>query len=127
MTMHIRVILPAAISNLRWTHASLCNGANAGVAKAIVRFHRNDSDSAFERFRSRTPKNDVNTVHALKKHLVAFLGLKELARKFGLGGFDIKILQMAPKAGRWEKRQLRCHHRWPVEAGTTKLAGWHRK
>jgi len=61
--------------------------ANAGV----VKFYRIASDSAFERFRSRTPINDVNTVHALKKHLVAFLGLKELARKFGLVDFDIKV------------------------------------
>jgi len=65
--------------------------ANAGVVKAIVSFYRIDSDSVFERFRCRIPINDVNTVHALKKHLVAFLGLKELARKFGLGGFDIKV------------------------------------
>jgi len=65
--------------------------ANAGVVKAIVSFYRIDSDSAFERFRSRIPINDVNTVHALKKHLVAFLGLKELARKFGLVDFDIKV------------------------------------
>ena len=73
--------------------------ANAGVLKAIVNFYRIDSDSAFERFRSRIPIKDVNTAHALKKHLVAFLGLKELARKFGLGDFDIKVLRMAPKAG----------------------------
>jgi len=30
---------------------------------------------------------------------VEFLGLKELARKFDLGDFDIKVLRMAPKAG----------------------------
>ena len=68
--------------------------ANAGVLKDIVSFYRIDSDSAFERFRSHTPINDVNTVHALKKHLVEFLGLKELARKLGLGDFDIKVLRM---------------------------------
>jgi len=73
--------------------------ANAGIVKVIVSFYRIDSDSAFERFRSRILINDVNTVHALKKHLVAFLGLKELARKFGLGDFDIKVFPMAPKAG----------------------------
>jgi len=73
--------------------------ANAGVVKAIVSFYRIDSNSAFERFRSRIPINDVNTVHALKKHLVAFLGLKEFARKFGLGGFEITVFRMAPKAG----------------------------
>jgi len=65
--------------------------ANSVVVKAIVRFYRIDSDSAFERFRSRIPINDVNKVHALKKHLVAFLGLGELARKFGLVDFDIKV------------------------------------
>jgi len=37
------------------------------------------------------PINDVNTVHALKKHLMSFLGLKELASKYGLGDFDIKV------------------------------------
>ena len=62
---------------MQWLHA------NAGVVKAIVSFYRIDSESAFERFRSRIPITDVNTVHVLKKHLVAFLGLKELARKFG--------------------------------------------
>jgi len=56
---------------------------NVGVVKAIVSFYRIDSESAFERFRSRIPIDDVNTVHVLKKQLVAFLGLKELARKFG--------------------------------------------
>jgi len=30
---------------------------------------------------------------------VAFLGLKELARKFGLGDFDVKVFRVAPKAG----------------------------
>jgi len=44
--------------------------ANAGVVKAIVIFYRIDSDSAFERFRSRIPINDVNTVHALTKHKI---------------------------------------------------------
>ena len=59
--------------------------ANAGV----------DSDTAFKRHRSRMPINNVNTVHALKKHLVSFLGLKELASKYGLGDFDIRVYRMA--------------------------------
>ena len=70
--------------------------ANAGVVKGIVSFYRVDSNSAFDRFRSRIPIKDINTVHALKKHLVAFLGLKELTRKCGLGDFDIKLFRMAP-------------------------------
>ena len=57
--------------------------ANAGVIKAIVSFYRVDSDTAFERHRSRIPTNDFNTVnvHALKKRLIQFLGLKELTIK----------------------------------------------
>ena len=55
--------------------------ANAGVIKAIVSFYRVNSDTAFERHRSRIPINDLNTVHALKKHLIQFLGLKELTIK----------------------------------------------
>ena len=93
--------------------------ANAGVVKAIVSFYRIDSDSAFERFRSRIPINDVNTVHALKKHLVAFLGLKELARKLGLGDFDIKVFRMHRK--RVGKVTTSPSPRTTVEAGTTKL------
>ena len=55
--------------------------ANAGVIKAIVSFYRVNSDTAFERYRSRVSTNDLNTVHALKKHLIQFLGLKELKIK----------------------------------------------
>jgi len=73
--------------------------ANAGVVKAIGRFYRIDSDTAFKRHRRRMRINDVNTVHALKKHLLSFLGLKELASKYGLGNFDIKVYRMAPKPG----------------------------
>jgi len=73
--------------------------ANAGVVKAIVSFYRIDSDTAFERHRSRMPINNANTVHALKKHLVSFLGLKELASKYGLADFDIKVYRMVPKPG----------------------------
>ena len=65
--------------------------ANASVVKAIVSFYRIDSDTAFERQRSRMPINDVITVHALNNHPVSFLALKELASKYGLGDFDIKV------------------------------------
>ena len=32
-----------------------------------------------------------------QKHLIQFLGLKELTFKYGLGDFDIKLYRMAPK------------------------------
>ena len=66
--------------------------ANAGVIRAIVSFYRVNSDTAFERHKSRIPINDLNTVHALKKCLIQFLGLKELTIKYGLGDFDILSL-----------------------------------
>ena len=72
--------------------------ANAGVIKAIVSFYRVNQDTAFERHRSRVPINDLNTVHALKKHLIQFLGLKELIIKYSLGDFDIYIFYVIESA-----------------------------
>ena len=59
--------------------------ANAGIIKVNVTFYRIiNSDTAFERHGSRIPiRDDLNTVQALKKHLVSFLGLKELSLKYG--------------------------------------------
>ena len=73
--------------------------ANAGVVKAIVSFYRIDLDSAFERFRIRIPINDVNTVHALKKHLVAFLGLKELVENSAL-------VILASRFSEWHRKRV---------------------
>ena len=63
--------------------------ASAGVIKTIVSFYCVNSETAFERHRSRIPINDLNTAHALKKHLIQFLGLKELTIKCGHGDFDM--------------------------------------
>ena len=59
----------------------------AGVIKATASFYRVDSDTAFERHQSRIPINcgELETVQSLRKHLLSFLGLRELAMKFGLG------------------------------------------
>ena len=55
--------------------------ANAGVIKAFTALiqirHSKDRGCILI--------NDLNTVHALKKHLIQFLGLKELTLKYGLG------------------------------------------
>ena len=73
--------------------------ANAGVIKAIVNLYCVNSDTAFERHRSRILINDLNTIDTLEKHLIQFLGLKELTIKYGLGDFDAKRHRMAPKPG----------------------------
>ena len=51
--------------------------ARASLHDGCQCFYRVDSDAAFERHRSRIPINDLNTVHAIKEHLIQFLGLTE--------------------------------------------------
>ena len=53
---------------------------NADISKAVVRFYRIDSETAFERHRGRIPINEVNTVLALKKHLILFLAQRSFCR-----------------------------------------------
>ena len=36
---------------------------------------------------------------ALKKHLISFLGLRELSSEYRLGDFDVELNHMAPKSG----------------------------
>ena len=132
--MYIRVIIFTSdleLTNSRWAVPSTRQltwwPANAGVTEAIVSFYRVNSDTAFERHRSRIPINDLNTVHALKKHLIQFLGLKELTIKYGLGDFDNKLYRMAPKPGGKSDNFAMTYNRRPVEAGASKYAGWRRK
>jgi len=51
-----------------------------------------------------------------KKHLVAFLGLKELARKFGRGDSDIKVFRMATKAaGKSDNFAITTEYQWKLQ------------
>ena len=79
--------------------------ARSSVIKAIASFYHDDSDTIFERHRSHIPINcdELETVQSLKKHLLSFLGLRELAMKFGLGEFDVTLYRMALKQGRRSK------------------------
>ena len=66
--------------------------ANAGIIKVNVTFYRIiKSDTAFERHGSRIPiRFDLNTVQALKKHLVSFLMASRNCRlKRGALGFSV--------------------------------------
>ena len=58
----------------------------SGVVKVLVNFYRSGEDSAFERYRSRVTFDlaKQSSVAAVKKHLTEFLGLSELALKFGM-------------------------------------------
>ena len=58
----------------------------------------------------------INTVHALKRHLVSFLGLKELASNYGLGDFNIKVYRMAPKpGGKSDNFAITTDDQWKLE------------
>ena len=47
---------------------------------------------------------------------MAFLGLKELARKFGRGDLDIKVFQMAPKAaGKSDNFAITRDDQWKLQ------------
>ena len=62
------------------------NMAACGVVKVLVSFYRSGDDSPFERHRSRVTFDFAkqSSVAAVKKHLTEFLGLSELALKFGM-------------------------------------------
>ena len=89
------------------------------MLKAVVSFYRIDSETAFECHRSRIPINNVNTVLALKKHLISFLGLKELSSTYGLGDFDVKLYHKAPKSGgKSDNFALTTDEPWNLELPT---------
>ena len=58
--------------------------AASGVVIVPVSFHRSGEDSAFERSRVTFDFAKQSSVAAVKKHLKEFLGLSELALKFGM-------------------------------------------
>ena len=96
---------------------------NAGILRAVVSFNRVESETAFERHRSRIAMKDVKTALALKKHLTSFLGLQEFSRKYGLGDFYVKLYHMAPKSGgKRDNFALTTDEQWNLELPTM-LAG----
>ena len=70
--------------------------ASSGVVKVILSFYRDDKGSAFERHRGRVPFyiEKHNSMEIACKHLTEFMGIKQQAEKFGLGGFDLKLFRL---------------------------------
>ena len=58
-------------------------------------FFRKGEEVAIELHRSRVPvdKDKHKRVFEFKKHLTEFLGLKEQALQFGIGGFSLKLFR----------------------------------
>ena len=123
------VITKAIASFCLASHADVLRGssrvpAGAGTRDEPLRtsaweasFCRVDSETAFDRHRSRIPINcDELETQSLKWHLLSFLGLRELALKFGLGEFDLKLYRMAPKqGGRSKNFAIITDVRWKME------------
>ena len=72
-------------------------GPTSGVIKVLVSFYRfNDDKSAFERHRSRLPVDLAKhgNLTTFKRHLIDFLGLKELSIKLGMPQYDLKLYRL---------------------------------
>lgn len=70
-------------------------GFSSGVVKVLISFYRSGEDSAFERHRSRVTFDlaSQSNVAAVKKPLTEFLRIKEVAMKFGMVNFDLKLFR----------------------------------
>ena len=68
----------------------------AGIIRVVVGFYHFDSDTAFDRHRSRLPiSDDQQSVVSL----IAFLGIKELSEKYGLGSLIWSFIE-------WQKARV---------------------
>ena len=87
----------------------------------LVSFYRSGEDSAFERHRSRVTFDQASqsNVAAVKKHLTEFLGLKELAIKFGMVDFDLKLFRLKRisngKTENYSKESLKRTTKWDAQ------------
>ena len=90
----------------------------SGIIKVIVSFFRKGEEVAIERHRSRVPfdKDKHTRVLEFKKHLTAFLGLKEQALQFGIGGFSLKLFRLAKSStGKCENFAIVTDGQWQLE------------
>ena len=105
--------------------------ASSGVVKAILSFYRDGEGSAFERQRGRVPLDieKHNLMEIACKHLIEFMGIKQQAEKFGLGGFDLKLFRLETIDGKAEnfaivtKAQLEMQLPFLMESTTSELNG----
>ena len=77
------------------------------VVKAVVSIYRKEEEKPFERFKARVSfGEDHKGIENFKRHLVNFLGLKELSTKFGLGSFELKLYRLVKINGRTENYSI---------------------
>ena len=97
----------------------------------ILSFYRDAEGSAFERHRGRVPFDieKHNSMEIACKHLIEFMGIKQQAEKFGLGGFDLKLFRLEKIDGKAEnfaivtKAQLEMELPFLMGSATRELNG----
>ena len=79
----------------------------SGIVKFIMSFSEKVKTSlAIERSKPGSSGQGMY-VSELKKHLMEFLGLKEQAYQYGIGGFSLKLFRLAKSpSGKWGTGQL---------------------
>ena len=89
-----------------------------GVVKVLVNFYRSGEDSAFDSQRSRATfdLSKQSSVEAVKKHLTEILGLKELALKFSMADFELKLFRLQRSSnGKTENYSIFTQQQWQME------------
>ena len=89
------------------------------IIKVIVSIFRKGEEVAIERHRIRGPvdKDKRTRVFKFKKQLTEFLGLKEKAHQFGIGGgFSLKLFRLAKSStGKCENFAIVTDGQWQLE------------
>lgn len=105
--------------------------ALSGVVKVNLSFYPDDEGSAFDRQRGCVPFDidKHNSVEIACKHLIEFMGIKQQAEKFGLGGFDLKLFRLERIGEKAEnftivtKAQLQMELPFLIGSATSELNG----
>ena len=99
--------------------------------EVILSFYRDAEGSAFKRHRGREPFDieKHNSMEIACKHLIEFMGIRQQAETFGLGGFDLKLFRLEKIDGKAEnsaivtKAQLEMELPFLMGSATSELNG----
>jgi len=87
------------------------------IVKAIVSFYRAGDEKPFERYKARVLLNQDHqeSLNSFERLIIDFLGLKDQAKKFGLGQFEIKLFRLARSEGKTENYSIATQQQFKLE------------
>lgn len=106
-----------SVDGIRRSIMVASTGYCSDVVKVIVSFYRTEEGSVCKRQRSRLPfdPSKKSNVAAIERQMT-FLGLKELAFKFGLADFDLKLFSLQSiSKGKGENYSIVAQQPWEIE------------